>query len=404
MRLVLAMAGLLALLTPQVRAADSDRLTQAKRLVAEYEAADKKYFDKSWPQHTVDDNIRRYEAWPGWTYLPKFVKLAEVKPDDEAAFLCCQWILERTNNVGNADRRIFDADQKAWEILATHPLSERQLPTLCLTAAFRHGRGREEFLQAVLDRKELSRENRGIATAALAELIAQKYEIIESREFEPPATGFAKYLEGRFAPAWGQDLVSANSSKFKAQSIELFRQVLANYGDVPLNISLPNFRHIDKLRDKATKSLHALEHLTIGSAAPGIVGKDLHGRPLDLAAYRGRVVMLSFWFTGCGPCMGMVPQEQRLVKKYDGSRFALLSICGDESIETANKTAVEHKMDWPCWFDGSNGPIARNWNVLGWPTIYILNEQGVIVAKQLRGDPLDTKLAELLEKKTDKKQ
>jgi hypothetical protein len=56
-------------------------------------------------------------------------------------------------------------------------------------------------------------------------------------------------------------------------------------------------------------------------------------------------------------------------------------------------------MDWPCWFDGGNGPIARDWNVLSWPSIYILDEKGVIVAKHLRGDALDTKLAELMEKK-----
>jgi hypothetical protein len=56
-------------------------------------------------------------------------------------------------------------------------------------------------------------------------------------------------------------------------------------------------------------------------------------------------------------------------------------------------------MDWPCWFDGSNGPIAHDWNVLAWPAIYILDEQGTIVAKNLRGDDLDTKLAELMGKK-----
>jgi thiol-disulfide isomerase/thioredoxin len=251
----------------------------------------------------------------------------------------------------------------------------------------------------MLERKDLSRGNRGIATLALAEILAGKYDRIESREYGPPSTGFAKYAEGRTAPDWGKDLVSSNSSKVRAESIELFHDVLANYADVEITVSVASFRHIKKLSEKATKSLHALEHLTVGSPAPGIMGKDLRGRPLELSAYRGKTVVLSFWFTGCGPCMAMVPQERRLVKQYEGRPFALLSICGDESLETAQKTAAEHKMDWPCWFDGGNGPIARDWNVLSWPMIYILNEKGVIVCKLHGGRALDAKLAELMEKK-----
>jgi thiol-disulfide isomerase/thioredoxin len=394
MKFVLAMVGLLCLSIQTAVAADPDRVAVVKNLIAEYDAADKKFNETDWPKEpTTADSIRRYEAWPGLAYIPRFVKLAEAKPDDEAAFLCCQWILDRTDNAGNEDKGIFDADQKAWEILAAHHTSRPDLPRLCLRAAMRDGRAQEQFLRGLLQRKDLSRENRGIAMLALAELFSRKVDRIDSRQYDPPATGFAKYWEGRRAPNWGTELVTANGSKFKAESILLFREVLANYADVQVKTSAPLFRKLDNLGEKAAKSLHALEHLSVGSPAPGIVGKDLHGRPLDLNAYRGRITVLSFWFTGCGPCMGMIPQEQRLIKKYQGRPFALLSICTDESLEQARKTAGEHKMDWPCWFDGGNGPIAHDWNVLFWPSIYILDEKGIIVAKHLRGDPLDTKLA-----------
>jgi thiol-disulfide isomerase/thioredoxin len=140
-------------------------------------------------------------------------------------------------------------------------------------------------------------------------------------------------------------------------------------------------------------------HLTIGSESPNIAGKDLHGRPLDLLKYRGSVVVLSFWFTGCGPCMGMIPHEQRLVETYKGRPFALLGVCTDESVDEARKTAEEHKMDWPCWFDGGNGPIARDWKVISWPTIYVLDKTGRIVTHQLGGEQLDKKIAELMDEK-----
>ena len=163
-----------------------------------------------------------------------------------------------------------------------------------------------------------------------------------------------------------------------------------------MTISAPGFRHLKILGDKAGKSLHALEHLAIGCKAPDTVGKDLQGQPLDLKVYRGQVVVLTFWFTGCGPCMGFVPQEKRLIETYKGRPFALLSVCNDAELASAQKTAAEHEMDWPCWFDGENGPIARDWNVLGWPGVYVLDKQGRIVAKHLRGDELDEQIAELM--------
>ena len=400
MRLVLITAGFVCLSLQTVVAADPDRMAQVQGLIAEYVAAEKKFNEADWPKNpTLEESIHRYEVFPVWKYLPRFVKLAETVPDDEAAFLCCKWIFDRTDNVGNRDPAIFAAEQKAWQILAEHHLERPDTSALCLTASFRPGSASEHFLRAVIDRPGASRDARGIATLALAQFFANKYEIVEFWQCMPPRTGFAKYAHERAAAAWKNDLVTANSSKFKAESIRLFREALANYTDVPIPTSAPSFRRVAKVADKATKSLHALEHLTIGSQAPTIAGRDLHDQPLDLQAYHGRVTVLTFWFTGCGPCMGMVPQEQQLVKKYQGRPFALLSICTDESRDMAQKTATEHKMDWPCWFDGSDGPIARNWNVLAWPTIYVLDERGVIVAKNLRGEALETKLAELMEKK-----
>ncbi len=139
------------------------------------------------------------------------------------------------------------------------------------------------------------------------------------------------------------------------------------------------------------------EHLAIGSEAPNIVGKDLQNQPLDLHDYRGKVVVISVWFTGCGPCMALSPKEQHLIETYKERPFALLGVCCDETIDKAQKTATEHKMNWPCWFDGQNGPIARDLNVLQWPTIYVLDKDGIVVAKDLHGDELDKKIAQLME-------
>lgn len=400
MRIVLAVVGLMAV-SPYA-AATEDRVEQFETLVREYEIAANAFFEAAVPDEmTTAEQIRRYESFSGWRYLPRFVELAESEPSDEVAFRCCQWIIDRTENVDNRDKLIYYADQKAWEILAAHHTGRADLPMLSLRAMQYYGPARERFLRGLLMRQDLSRDGLGFATIALAELVKKKHGLIEDAANRPSfRSEFEAYLKRRESPDRGKDLVPANAATFKAEAVRLFHDVLMHYADVAVTIAAPGtgFRSFKNLGEKASQSLHALEHLSIGSEAPNIVGKDLNGVALDLSDHKGKVVVISFWFTGCGACMGLIPQERSLIEAYQRRPFALLGVCTDETMEQAQQTAAEHGIDWPCWFDGQNGPIARDWNVLGWPTIYVLDQRGRIVAKNLRGPDLDAMIKELMDK------
>ena len=275
MRGNLAIIGLLWM--PPAIASAADRLADFEKLNDEYAAAEKAFHER--PQiekPTTADNVRSYESWPGWEFAPRFVALADSEPSDETAFRCCQWIIERTGNVGNSDRAIFGADQKAWEILAKHHLGRNDLPMLCCNAVEYFGPAQERFLRGLLKREDLSRESAGFATVALGELLAHQCEyldIVQTQETASPPDDWSKYVESRRAPDWGKDLVPANAAKFKAESIELFRNALARYADVPVTITAPYFRDLKFLGEKASKSLHALEHLSLGSEAPATVAQ-----------------------------------------------------------------------------------------------------------------------------------
>jgi thiol-disulfide isomerase/thioredoxin len=394
---VLLAVGLIGMLPRVVPGAD--RLTEVQRLVDEYDAAEKVFFDASVPEKpTIAESIRRYEDFPAWLYLPQFLKLAESDPRDDAAFRCCLWILDRTYNVGNSDKLIFNTEQSVWDILAKHHTQRTELPTLCLRAADYDGRAQERFLRGIRSREDVAQENRGFATIALADLLARKLDLIEFREHRPSSRSeFGEYCEQRQAAGWGKDLVSANIPRMKAEANQLFREVLATYAEVPLTISAKGFRNFDNLGQKATQSLHALEFLTNGSEPPSITGKDLQGQPLEMRDYRGKVVVISFWFTGCGPCISLIPTEQRLINAYKDRPFALLGVCGDENVNVAQKTAAMHGISWPCWFDGEKGPIVRDWNVHRWPTTYILDQSGKIAAKNLVGEDLENKVKSLMD-------
>jgi peroxiredoxin len=96
----------------------------------------------------------------------------------------------------------------------------------------------------------------------------------------------------------------------------------------------------------------------------------------------------------------MYPHERSLVKRLEGKPFALLGINSDPK-ERLRQAMKRENITWRSWWDGGNtrGPIAKAWNVKGWPTIYVLDHKGVIRYREVRGKEMDkavdTLLAEL---------
>lgn len=93
----------------------------------------------------------------------------------------------------------------------------------------------------------------------------------------------------------------------------------------------------------------------------------------------------------------MLPHERSLVSKLKDEKFALIGVNSDP-MDNVKKAIVDEKISWRHFWDGGNtsGPIATKWNVTGWPTIYILDDKGVIRAKNLRDAAMEAKVEELL--------
>ena len=95
----------------------------------------------------------------------------------------------------------------------------------------------------------------------------------------------------------------------------------------------------------------------------------------------------------------MYPHERSLVEKLKDKPFSLIGINSDPKA-TLDKLIKEETVTWECVWDGgtTRGPIATEWNVTGWPTIYILDHEGVIRFKNLRGEAMEKAVEELLDK------
>ena len=95
----------------------------------------------------------------------------------------------------------------------------------------------------------------------------------------------------------------------------------------------------------------------------------------------------------------MYPHERSLVKRLKDQPFALIGVNSDKDLETLRKVRVEKELTWRSFWnglDGTSGPISTKWGVTGWPTIYVLDEKGVIRFMNVRGEQMDEAVNQLL--------
>ena len=94
----------------------------------------------------------------------------------------------------------------------------------------------------------------------------------------------------------------------------------------------------------------------------------------------------------------MYPHERSLVKRLADQPFALLGVNSDQDREKLKETMKEEGITWRSFWNGGStgGPISTRWNVSGWPTIYVIDAEGVIRFKNVRGEALDAAVDELL--------
>ncbi len=207
--------------------------------------------------------------------------------------------------------------------------------------------------------------------------------------------------------------------------MRLFEEVISDFGDIPhitrrqrdqealLKEPAPKWngkpmtdadrRNLENtlarkktLGQEAEARLDDMLNLAVGKPAPEIEGVDFDGKPLKLSDFKGKVVLLVFWGSWCGPCMAQVPLERDLVERLKGQPFALLGVDCEADKNTARQVMARERMTWPNWFDGAQGtgPIAVRYHVRSYPSVFILDHKGVIRGREPGG--LDQAVDKLL--------
>ena len=174
------------------------------------------------------------------------------------------------------------------------------------------------------------------------------------------------------------------NKKATAEATKLFERVIAEFGQVK--------QRGFNLQDLARLELDELRRLTIGNIAPEIEGEDLDGQPMKLSSYRGKVVVLTFWWIE----YTAAPDHRKLVERMAGKPFAFLGVYGEDDLARGKAEVEKYGITWPSFRDGRDGPISKNWNVHGWPNVWVLDRRGVIRYREVRGRDLNEAVDTLL--------
>jgi peroxiredoxin len=156
---------------------------------------------------------------------------------------------------------------------------------------------------------------------------------------------------------------------------------------------------MDAIR-KAAEAKTVRAGLVAGSTFPDFAEKDVQGKPLSIANFKGKVVLLDFWATWCPPCVRELPNVIKTYEKHHAQGFEIIGISLDQDEQKLKSFTEEKKMAWQQYFDGQGwgNKLAGKYGIQSIPATFLLDGQGKIIGADLRGEDLEEAVAGALAK------
>ncbi|HZZ73713.1 MAG TPA: TlpA disulfide reductase family protein [Pirellulales bacterium] len=169
--------------------------------------------------------------------------------------------------------------------------------------------------------------------------------------------------------------------------------VVQKYGDVKLPAE--DNEKPQTIAKMVKPFLFQLQHLRIGKVAPDMEGQDADGKRFKLSDYKGKVIVVDFWATWCGPCMSLVPHERELVARLQDKPFVFLGVNVDQDKQDLLDVIKDKHINWRNFWDGKS-ELVENWGIQYFPSIFVIDQKGVIRYKDVRGQAMDDAIELLL--------
>lgn len=155
----------------------------------------------------------------------------------------------------------------------------------------------------------------------------------------------------------------------------------------------------EEIAQEGKKMLGAAKRLSIVGQPVPLKGTTLDGKELDLATLRGKVVLVDYWATWCGPCLEELPNLRKQYAAFKDRGFEIVGISIDEDRPALEEFVAEEKLPWPIIHDRERlgaHPSTIDYGIYKIPNMLLLDKEGKVVSTKAKGAELNRLLKELL--------
>ena len=134
----------------------------------------------------------------------------------------------------------------------------------------------------------------------------------------------------------------------------------------------------------------------VGKLAPDFSATDMDGHSISLKDFRGKVVLLDFWATWCGPCIGEMPNVKKIYDTYHEFGLEVIGISLDKNVEEPRDFLNKYQLPWIQIFDCPDGSLKKLFRVRGIPSLWLIDRDGMVISYGLRGASLKKHIDEII--------
>lgn len=286
--------------------------------------------------------------------------LAQVQPGDPAHARAALIKLETLRKLGDmgSERAAADMVTYAASLVASPDKALAREAQRCLVVA------------------DMSKATEDEDFTGVPGIVARAAELLAADPDDPQTAGLCLQIAMALEQASGGE-------EHAAAAYRTFAPLFAKSGD-------------RRTREVAESIDGTLLRLSLPGKPLKITGNLLDGTAFDPQSVAGKVVLVDFWATWCGPCLEEIPNILAAYEKYHAKGFEVVGVSVDDEREAVAALLQAKPLPWPILFgDGFNGPMAKRYGIIGIPQLILVGRDGNVICLNAKGDVLHERLAEL---------